>query len=47
VDEIRAFYDVTEKEVHILAIVPKAQAQAWLDEEGTPAQEGGASEDEG
>jgi mRNA-degrading endonuclease RelE of RelBE toxin-antitoxin system len=47
VDEIRVFYDVTETEVHVLAVVPKAQAQAWLDEEGTPAQEGGASEDEG
>ena len=47
VDEIRVFYDVTETEVDVLAIVPKAQAQAWLDEEGAPAQEGGAGEDEG
>ena len=47
VDEIRVFYDVTETEVQVLAIVPKGQAQAWLDDEGTPAQEGGAGEDEG
>ena len=47
VDEIRVFYDVTETEVAILAIVSKARAQAWLDEEGTPAQEGGAGEAEG
>jgi mRNA-degrading endonuclease RelE of RelBE toxin-antitoxin system len=46
VDEIRVFYDVTETEVQVLAIVPKAQAQAWLDEEGTPAKEGGAGKDE-
>jgi len=24
-------------EVHVLAIVSKAEAEAWLDEEGTPA----------
>ena len=47
VDEIRVFYDVTQTEVAVLAIVSKAQAQAWLDQEGTPAQEGGAGEDEG
>ena len=47
VDEIRVFYDVTETEVEVLAIVPKAQAQEWLDEEGTSAKEGGAGKDEG
>jgi mRNA-degrading endonuclease RelE of RelBE toxin-antitoxin system len=47
VDEIRVLYDVTEAEVHVLAIVPKVQAQGWLDEKGTPAQESGAGEDEG
>jgi hypothetical protein len=47
VDEIRVLYDVTETEVQVLAIVPKAQAQAWLDEEGTSAQEGGTGEGEG
>jgi len=29
------FYDVTGTTVEILAIVSKAQAQAWLDEKGT------------
>jgi mRNA-degrading endonuclease RelE of RelBE toxin-antitoxin system len=36
VGEIRVFYDVTDKAVEILAIVTKAQAKEWLDEEGTP-----------
>ena len=36
VGEIRVFYDVTDEAVEILAIVTKAQAKEWLDEEGTP-----------
>ena len=36
VGDIRVFYDVTETEVQILAIVTKADAEAWLDEQGTP-----------
>jgi mRNA interferase RelE/StbE len=39
VDDIRVFYDVTEAQVQILAIVTKAEAQAWLDEQGTPAED--------
>jgi mRNA-degrading endonuclease RelE of RelBE toxin-antitoxin system len=39
VGDIRVFYDVTETQVHVLAIVTKAEAQAWLDEEGTPGPE--------
>jgi mRNA interferase RelE/StbE len=35
VGDIRVFYDVTETQVQILAIVTKAAAQAWLDEQGT------------
>ena len=35
VDDIRVFYDVTEAQVQVLAIVTKAEAQAWLDEQGT------------
>jgi mRNA interferase RelE/StbE len=46
IDDIRVFYDVTETRVEILAIVTKAEAQAWLDEQGTsakePAEGGGA-----
>ena len=41
VGDIRVFYDVTETTVHVLAIIPKAQAQAWLEEEGTPGPSGG------
>jgi mRNA-degrading endonuclease RelE of RelBE toxin-antitoxin system len=39
VDDIRVFYDVTETQVQVLAIVTKAEAQAWLDEQGTPAKD--------
>lgn len=39
VGDIRVFYDVTETQVQVLAIVTKAEAQAWLDEQGTPASE--------
>lgn len=37
VGDIGVFYDVIETAVEILAIVEKHQAQAWLDEEGTPS----------
>ena len=47
VGEIRVFYDVTDTEVHVLAIVSKAEAQAWLDEQGTPTPPSSASQGEG
>ncbi|MCI0485067.1 MAG: type II toxin-antitoxin system RelE/ParE family toxin [Blastocatellia bacterium] len=34
VDEIRVFYDVSEDSVEILAIVPKSQAEEWLESLG-------------
>jgi mRNA interferase RelE/StbE len=34
VGEIRVFYDITEATVEVLAIVDKADAEAWLDQEG-------------
>ena len=34
VDEVRVFYDVREATVDILAVVPKAEAAAWLAREG-------------
>ena len=34
VDEIRIFYDIREQTVEVLAIVPKSQAAAWLEEAG-------------
>jgi mRNA-degrading endonuclease RelE of RelBE toxin-antitoxin system len=40
VGDIRVFYDVTEEQVEVLAIVTKAEAQSWLNEQGTSAQAG-------
>jgi len=34
VDEIRIFYDVEERSVHVLAIVPKSRAASWLEQKG-------------
>ena len=42
IGDIRVFYDVTETQVQVLAIVTKAEAQSWLDEEATPAQPEGS-----
>ena len=39
VGDIRVFYDVTKTQVQILAIVTKAEAQAWLDEQGTSTED--------
>jgi len=39
VGDIRVFYDVTETQVQVLAVVTKAEAQSWLDEQGTPVEE--------
>jgi mRNA interferase RelE/StbE len=47
VGEIRVFYDVTETEVHVLAVVSKAEAQAWLDEQGVPTPPSSPGEGEG
>src|SRR5437588_9751397 len=33
-DDIRVFYDVNEMVVQILAIVPKSEADGWLEKEG-------------
>jgi len=51
VGDIRVFYDVTETQVQVLAVVTKADAQAWLAEQGTPtadtAESGSSSRDQG
>jgi mRNA-degrading endonuclease RelE of RelBE toxin-antitoxin system len=47
VGDLRVFYDVRNETVEVLAIVTKAQGQAWLDEEGTPDADGGTGEGEG
>jgi mRNA-degrading endonuclease RelE of RelBE toxin-antitoxin system len=35
VDDMRVFYDVTETQVQILALVSKTDAETWLDEQDT------------
>ena len=35
--DIRIFHDIVAEEVQVLAIVTKAEAQAWLDEYGETA----------
>jgi mRNA-degrading endonuclease RelE of RelBE toxin-antitoxin system len=47
VGEIRVFYDVTETEVQVLAIVSKAEAQAWLDKQATSTPPGGPGQGKG
>jgi hypothetical protein len=47
VNEVRAFYDVTETKVEVLAIIPKEQAEAWLAEKATPATPRGSGEGQG
>lgn len=44
VGDVRVFYDVAEEQVEVLAVVSKAQAEAWLKEKGAPDEEGGASQ---
>jgi len=34
VDKVRVFYDVSGEIVEVLAIVPKSEAQAWLEKVG-------------
>lgn len=34
VDEVRVFYDVSEGVVEVFAIVPKSEAEAWLEKVG-------------
>lgn len=41
VGKVRVFYDVEEDRVEVLAIIDKAQAAAWLEEEGEGTDEGG------
>jgi mRNA-degrading endonuclease RelE of RelBE toxin-antitoxin system len=36
VEDVRVYYDVTEKTVEILGIVSKAEADHWLEQAGEP-----------
>jgi mRNA-degrading endonuclease RelE of RelBE toxin-antitoxin system len=47
VDDTRVFYDVTDKAVAVLAIISKAQAEAWLAEHGQPDPGSAPGEGEG
>ncbi len=47
VDDIRVFYDITDETVEILAIVSKAEAEAWLAQEALPEPGSSPSEGEG
>ena len=47
VDDIRVFYDVTDEAVEVLAIISKAQAEAWLAKEGGVESGSGTGEGEG
>ena len=47
VGELRVFYDVAESEVQVLAIVAKADADAWLLQEGQPHEESTPERDQG
>ncbi len=38
-DDVRVFYDVTEDTVDVLAIVPKSEAEQWLERYGEPNEE--------
>ena len=40
VDDLRVFYDVAGEEVHVLAVVAKPDADAWLAEAGHPDEDG-------
>jgi mRNA interferase RelE/StbE len=47
VNEVRVLHDVTETTVEVLAIVAKAQAEAWLSEKASPAAPSGSGEGKG
>src|SRR4051794_10310829 len=47
VDELRVFYDVAGAEVQVLAIVAKADADAWLAEIGQPDEKGPTEPNQG
>ncbi|MEX1027378.1 MAG: type II toxin-antitoxin system RelE/ParE family toxin [Candidatus Paceibacterota bacterium] len=46
-DDIRVFYDVTEDTVEVLAIVPKLEANEWLERYGESDEESGSDSTEG
>jgi len=47
VDDVRVFYDVTELEVEVLAVVAKSDAEKWLKQFGEPGDTGEYNEESG
>ena len=47
VDELRVYYDVSSDGVQVLAIIAKAQADAWLAEAGQPDEASPTERDQG
>ncbi|MBI1865054.1 MAG: type II toxin-antitoxin system RelE/ParE family toxin [Nitrospirae bacterium] len=41
VEDVRVFYDVTEKTVEVLAVVPKHEVEQWLEKGGEPHEDRG------
>src|SRR5690242_5485890 len=46
VDDIRVFYDITNKVVEIIAVIAKSQVAEWLAREGIPTERDTATESE-
>ena len=46
-DDIRVFYDVTEETVEVLAIVPKSEADQWLERYGENDEKSGSVRSQG
>ena len=44
IGDVRACYDVAGDRVEVLAVVSKAQADAWVQQEGRADEEGGTGE---
>jgi mRNA interferase RelE/StbE len=42
-DDVRVFYDVSDMQVEVLAIVAKANAEQWLEEHGESDEENSAN----
>jgi mRNA interferase RelE/StbE len=47
VNELQIFYDVAERQVEVLAIVAKSDANAWLAEAGEAHEEGSSQQSQG
>jgi mRNA-degrading endonuclease RelE of RelBE toxin-antitoxin system len=46
-DDVRVFYDVSEKAVQVLAVVQKSEAEAWLAKHGENDETSGAVGNQG